>query len=310
MKSRVVRYDPQNDFYSLLGIPSDASLKQVQRAFRRRAKEVHPDRNPHRVAWATEQFRRLNEAYEVLSDAARRQEYDRQRREANLAAYAAAYTADWTPPSKTRASTPPDPRDREAFWEWYRRVKPRYTSRNDPYAAAPDKQSSTDNLLFSPYRYVLLIILFVVLVNMIFIVFGQYYGPMQLAHQREQTAAAFLRAPTQTYVTAFITRCPDPRARITSPRPDWYVPIDNFVVLGTADHPDFDHYELYAFVAQKSGMRSSILLANVHRPVRDGVLVERADLSRLGGARYTLRLTVFLKDGGALPPCEVDIRRY
>jgi hypothetical protein len=43
--------------------------------------------------------------------------------------------------------------------------------------------------------------------------------------------------------------------------------------------------------------------------VRDGLLVERADLSRLGATHYTLRLTVFLKDGSALPPCEVDVRR-
>ncbi|PJF32176.1 MAG: hypothetical protein CUN51_00680 [Candidatus Thermofonsia Clade 1 bacterium] len=305
MSRRVIRYDPQNDFYRLLGIPSNANLEQVQQAFRRRAKEVHPDRNPDRVVWATEQFRRLNEAYEVLSDAARRWEYDRQRRQANPAAYTAE-SAWWTQAqssARTESARPPDPSDSEAFWTWYRRVKPRYTRHNDPYAAA------VRNLFFSPYRYVLAILGIVFFANVVFISFAQQNGLMQRAYQEEQTAVALALAPTQTYIAAYNTRCPDPNARITTPRPDSRIDPAQLTVRGTADHPDFSYYQLYAFAREEATRQPSILLANVQRPVRDGVLVEQADISRLGATHYTLRLTVFLKNGRALPSCEIEVRR-
>jgi hypothetical protein len=294
-----IRYDPQNDFYQLLGVPTNANLEQVQRAFRQRAKELHPDRNPDRVRWATEQFRRLSEAYEVLSDAARRWEYDRQRRKVKPAAYAdwAAWQAE---PASART---PDPSEGEAFWTWYRNVKPRYTRYNDPYAAA------VRNLFVSPYRYVLMILGIVFLANVIFISLAQGNGLMQRALQQEQTAIALSLAPTQTYSAAWRARCPDPNARIALPQPDSRVDPAQFLVRGTADHPDFDHYELYAFAYGEATQQPSILLANVRRPVRDGVLLERADISQLGAARYTLRLTVFLKNGRTLPPCEVPVRR-
>ncbi|MFQ3534722.1 MAG: J domain-containing protein [Aggregatilineales bacterium] len=299
MKRHVIRYDPQNDFYRLLGIPSHANTEQIQQAFRRRAKEVHPDHNLDRIDWATEQFRRLSEAYEVLSDAARRWEYDRQRRQANPAAYAA--DAIWSTRPDTSAR-PPEPDNSQAFWTWYHSVKPRYTRYNDPYAAA------VRNLFFSPYRYVLAILGIVFFANVVFISLAQQNGLMQRARQQEQTAIALALAPTQTYATALRARCPHPDARIALPHPDSRVQTSEFLIHGTADHPDFDHYELYAFARQSNTLQASILLANVRRPVRDGVLVEKADISRLGAAHYTLRLTVFLKNGETLPPCEIDIR--
>src|SRR5258708_4360722 len=74
-----VLYDPSNDFYRLLDISSSATIDEIRQVYRQRAKEVHPDRNPQRKAWASQQFKRINEAYNVLTDDDLRAEYDRQR---------------------------------------------------------------------------------------------------------------------------------------------------------------------------------------------------------------------------------------
>lgn len=307
MKRRVIRYDPKNDFYSVLGVPANANADQVQQAFRQKAKEVHPDHNPERVAWATEQFRRLNEAYAVLSDAARRWEYDRQRRQTHPTAYVAD-SAWWTQPQHPapERETPrrtPERMEGDEFWAWYRTVKPQYTRYNNPY------RDAMQNLFFSPYRYVLTILGLVFLANVVFISLAQQNGLMQRERRREQTAVALAFAPTQTYAAALLARCPDPKARITLPSAEGRIDPTDLDVRGTADHPDFDHYQLYIFARENATHQPSILLANVRRPVREGLLVENADVSGLGAARYTLRLTVFLKSGGNLPPCEVDIQR-
>lgn len=64
-----------NDYYSVLGIERDASLDEIHGAYRRLAREWHPDRNPGR-AEAPETFRRITEAYHILADPAQRQAYD------------------------------------------------------------------------------------------------------------------------------------------------------------------------------------------------------------------------------------------
>jgi len=64
------------DFYAALGIRRDASPEDVKRAFRRLARETHPDANPGDPA-AEARFREIAEAYEVLSDPQRRAAYDR-----------------------------------------------------------------------------------------------------------------------------------------------------------------------------------------------------------------------------------------
>jgi DnaJ-class molecular chaperone len=63
------------DYYEILGVGRDASAKEVKGAFRRLARELHPDVNDHDPE-AEEKFKAAAEAYEVLSDPERRRTYD------------------------------------------------------------------------------------------------------------------------------------------------------------------------------------------------------------------------------------------
>lgn len=67
-----------NDHYTALGLASSATLADIKKAFRQKASQYHPDRNTE--ADAPARFRTVQEAYEVLSDDARRQSYDDNRR--------------------------------------------------------------------------------------------------------------------------------------------------------------------------------------------------------------------------------------
>ena len=66
----------RSDPYELLGVPRDADDKQIKKAFRALARELHPDVNKHDPE-AEEKFKEAAEAYEILSDADRRAVYDR-----------------------------------------------------------------------------------------------------------------------------------------------------------------------------------------------------------------------------------------
>jgi molecular chaperone DnaJ len=63
------------DYYEVLGVGRDAGAAEVKKAFRRLARELHPDVNDHDPE-AEEKFKEAAEAYEVLSDAERRRTYD------------------------------------------------------------------------------------------------------------------------------------------------------------------------------------------------------------------------------------------
>ena len=67
---------PVPDLYQLLGVPRGASREEIAQAWRRRARAAHPDSRPADAA-APGRFRALAEAWQVLSDPARRAAYDR-----------------------------------------------------------------------------------------------------------------------------------------------------------------------------------------------------------------------------------------
>jgi DnaJ-class molecular chaperone len=67
-----------SDHYTALGVPPSATLADIKKAFRQQASLHHPDRNTSPDAPA--RFRAVQVAYEVLSDDARRQAYDDNRR--------------------------------------------------------------------------------------------------------------------------------------------------------------------------------------------------------------------------------------
>ena len=64
----------EKDFYATLGVPKNADAAAIKKAYRKLARELHPDQNPD--AAAEDRFKEVGEAYAVLSDPEQRQQYD------------------------------------------------------------------------------------------------------------------------------------------------------------------------------------------------------------------------------------------
>lgn len=69
----------EKDYYKVLGVPPEATPKEITKAYRQLARKLHPDQNPGDAA-AEERFKEVSAAYEVLGDATKRTEYDEVRR--------------------------------------------------------------------------------------------------------------------------------------------------------------------------------------------------------------------------------------
>ncbi|HEX79153.1 MAG TPA: DnaJ domain-containing protein [Dehalococcoidia bacterium] len=64
------------DYYNILGVPENASDHEIKKAFRKLAFKHHPDTNPGNEKQAEERFKEINEAYAILGDKVKRQQYD------------------------------------------------------------------------------------------------------------------------------------------------------------------------------------------------------------------------------------------
>lgn len=69
----------QKNFYDILGVSEQSSADEIKGAYRKLAKELHPDKNPGNPS-AEARFKDINEAYEVIGDAEKRKKYDELRR--------------------------------------------------------------------------------------------------------------------------------------------------------------------------------------------------------------------------------------
>ena len=63
------------DFYAVLGVKKDASAEELRKAYKKLSRENHPDKKPNDAA-ANEKFKQVQEAWDVLGDAQKRQQYD------------------------------------------------------------------------------------------------------------------------------------------------------------------------------------------------------------------------------------------
>lgn len=77
---------PQRDYYQIIGVDKNASSKEIKEAYRKLAFKYHPDRNKENPE-ASEKMKHVNEAYAVLSNPAKRREYDALRQQFGSSAY-------------------------------------------------------------------------------------------------------------------------------------------------------------------------------------------------------------------------------
>lgn len=204
MAKRRIQYDPKHDYYRLLGVEPRASAEEITAQYRQKAKTLHPDMNPERAAWATEQFQRLNEAYKILKDPTSRRTYD-ELRWAQLPHRAGTHNhrsstakPSYTPGATTRrpSTTAPRPQTRPNRYEPIRRAPTRrrglWMEKYGLGVLRPVYTTIAD-LMDSPYRFLLIFVMIVLFINFTFLIALIATSSNSSAERVEAVATATLR---------------------------------------------------------------------------------------------------------------------
>lgn len=308
---RQLRYDPEMDYYVVLGVAATATPDEIQRAYRLRAKAVHPDLHPDN-AQAKQQFQALNDAYEVVSDPHLRDEYDMQRR-ARLGYWDAPRqsTIPHEPPVWERVYVDLE-RDQPDFSNW----KPRYNV----------TQMAWRNMLRSySHRLLFSVMVFILIANACVVaMLPQITGLLDAANDARSTQTArllTLAAPTLDIQYVLIETTRQPRAavepqpecsdhvRITAPADGALIFTDRFDIRGTADDERFWSYSV-EIDSTYSSARWILQLPNRNAvPEEDGLLMRNVTIGNMTSGDYILRLKVTLEGGQNLPACEIRVHR-
>jgi hypothetical protein len=304
-----IHYDPANDLYAVLGVTPSATPDDLRRSFRQRAKEVHPDRNPDKSNWAHDQFERLNDAYDVLSDTTLRAEYDEKR-----GRYRRHRGSDgmawWERPHPK--SSEPSPPERE-----YPVHAP-----GSPSASPKRRRQPVYEYIYGrrhtyrPYQALLVISSLILFVSLC----ATITNPVRLVVPGATGGSAFpaglqsAQPPQGAASTAAGPRpCSDPDVTITEPQDDDEL-TDYLQVRGTATDPHFLFYtvEIGPLDVALPGTSTPpawtpTISYRGTRPVEDGRLYPDVSSSTFAPGNYVVRLTVNLDDGTVLTPCEVRV---
>lgn len=136
------------DYYSILQIEKNASLEEIKASFRKLAMQHHPDKNPDDPE-ADEKFRELMEAYDVLSDPAKRKKYDSGRN----------YYSEYFKNQPKQKTSKQGGRKEYGFTEEELKRRQEFKERYDKYRKAREAEYKPENLpAYSDFKYIMLAI--------------------------------------------------------------------------------------------------------------------------------------------------------
>lgn len=307
-------YDPDHDYYQIIGVESHADAAAIQQAYRHKAKELHPDLNQHRIEWAKEQFQLLNEAYSVLSDPRSKRLYDDLRWPFQ--------TFGGTSRSTTASPKPPPAASPPPSWTARpRRYRPRPVAtepgewlKDSGLGALQPLYRTLVNLLDSPYRYVLFLLALVLVINIVVILAVVFLGDgisvetsptLSATDATVQNVSGFL--PTMTLVPTLATVNCGPHLQIYSPATGTEVDAQ-MLVWGRLDNPDMFTYRV---LAVNSELATPVLLREARSvreaPIESGVLASLAMLQTYADGTYEIQVEVLDKGGAVLNRCVATI---
>lgn len=277
-----LKYDPHHDYYDLLGVTQHASSAEIQRAYRERAKELHPDRNPERQDWATESFQQLNDAYRVLTDQELRRQYN------DLRWPHLRHTGGGSPGSPGR---PPGGPGGPLAWDWPNKPPPSMYRRSRGYHLR--------QWLRSPYTALFVVSLSFCMMGFLSM---QFFGGLFASDLPD-----LLRVSPTPRAQVVDADCASTTATIVTPREGAAIRGALFVTVGIFDNAVTAYrLELAPLVERPGGALNWTALAESDNPTRGVFTVE--DIAPGAAGRYVLRLAYEVDGAAVLPPCTRQIQ--